>query len=42
MSGLDKAFPREELDALGISEIVVKPCDASRLLQAVQRALMIP
>lgn len=39
MSGLDNASSRSQLDSLGILEVVAKPCDATRLVQAVQRAL---
>jgi PAS domain S-box-containing protein len=42
MSGLDKAFPREELDTLGVLELLAKPCDANRLLRTVHRALIAP
>ena len=41
MSGLDKAFLPEELDALGIQEVVAKPCDDIQLLQAIQHSLTI-
>jgi CheY-like chemotaxis protein len=39
MSGLDTVFGSEELDTLGVHEVVAKPFDATRLLQTIQREL---
>jgi hypothetical protein len=39
MSGLSDLPAQEELRAMGVSEIVAKPCDSGQLLQAVRRAL---
>jgi CheY-like chemotaxis protein len=38
-SGLEEAFSREELGALGLHEILAKPCEPVRLLRALRRAL---
>jgi PAS domain S-box-containing protein len=39
MSGLDSDFSREELEALGVREVVAKPFDGNKLLQSVRREL---
>jgi two-component system, cell cycle sensor histidine kinase and response regulator CckA len=39
MSGLDSEFSREELEALGVREVVSKPFDGTKLLQSVRREL---
>jgi hypothetical protein len=39
MSGLHDQDRRDELAALGVKEILAKPCEGSEILAAVHRAL---
>lgn len=41
MSGLDSAYFHGGHDALGVRELVPKPCNAAQLLQAIERALAV-
>lgn len=41
MSGMDEIKRREELSAMGVREVLVKPCEPGRLLRALHAALTI-